>query len=186
MFLFFLSNLLLNKKGPTPPLTVFLAQLMLLFFYSFFVFVFRRPFFGQWLSPKALKMKAPKQLKIIKNSKNVMEMHPQSGHVKRISPAGAKPPKLTTLTTLSAVFPKAQSSQSRAKMEAKIKSSGTQNHEKPATRAPQKNTKSRTWSPFWRQKRNIVSRLFGSLFEPWAALEHWSLSLPWDFPRPYF
>ena len=30
MFLFFLSNLL--KKGPTPPLTVFLAQLMLLFF----------------------------------------------------------------------------------------------------------------------------------------------------------
>jgi hypothetical protein len=36
-------------------------------------------------------MKAPKQLEIIKNSKHVTEMHPQSGHVERISLAGAKP-----------------------------------------------------------------------------------------------
>ena len=47
-------------------------------------------------------------------------MHPQLRPEKRISLAGAKPLKLTTLTTLSAVFPKAQSSQSRAKMEAKM------------------------------------------------------------------
>ena len=58
-------------------------------------------------------MKAPKQLEIIKNSKHVTEMHPQSGHVKRISLAGAKPPKLTTLTTCSAVFPKAQTELSK-------------------------------------------------------------------------
>ena len=72
------------------------------------------------------------------NAKKVTETHPQSGPVKRLSLAGAKPLKLTTLTTLSAVFPKAQSSQSRAKMEAKMGSSGTRNHEKSATRAPQK------------------------------------------------
>ena len=73
-----------------------------------------------------------------KLQKKDTETHPQSGPVKRLSLAGAKPLKLTTLTTLSAVFPKAQSSQSRAKMEAKMGSAGTQNHEKPATRAPQK------------------------------------------------
>ena len=70
--------------------------------------------------------------------KKVTETHLQSGPVKRLSLAGAKPLKLTTFTTLSAVFPKAQSSQSGAEMEAKMKASGTQNHEKPATRAPQK------------------------------------------------
>ena len=70
--------------------------------------------------------------------KKTTETHPRPGPVKRLSLAGAKPLKLTTLTTLSAVFPKAQSSQSRAKMEAKIGSAGTQNHEKSAKRAPQK------------------------------------------------
>jgi hypothetical protein len=89
-----------------------------------------------------------------KLKKKVTETYPQSGPEKRVSLAGAKPLKLTTFTTLSAVFPKAQSSQSRAKMEAKMKSSGTQNHEKSATRAPQKTqqkktTKSWTRSPFW-------------------------------------
>ena len=78
-------------------------------------------------------MGVPKKLKIKKElQKNVTETHPQ---------AGAKPLKLTTLTTLSAVFPKAQSSQSRAKMEAKMGSLVTQNHEKSATRAPQKTLK---------------------------------------------
>ena len=76
--------------------------------------------------------------------KKVTETHPQSGPVKKLSLAGAKPPKLTTLTTLSAVFPKAQSSQSRAKMEAKMGSGGTRNHQKSATRALQKNTKKKT------------------------------------------
>ena len=56
-----------------------------------------------------------------KLQKKVTATHPQSGPVKRLSLTGAKPLKLTTLTTLSAVFPKAQSSQSRAKMEAKMK-----------------------------------------------------------------
>ena len=52
--------------------------------------------------------------------KKVTETHPHSGLVKRLSLARAKPLKLTTFTTLSAVFPKAQRSQSRAKMEAKM------------------------------------------------------------------
>ena len=126
-------------------------------------------------------MRAPKKLKITKKcKKTVTETHPQSGPVKTLSLVRAKPLKLTTITTLSAVFPKAQSSQSRAKMEAKMKSSGTQNHEKSATRAPQKTlkkktTKSSTRSPFWGQKRSRISRLFGALFEPWAALgPNWS------------
>ena len=85
--------------------------------------------------------------------KKVTETHLQSGPGKRLGLAEVKPLKLTTLTTLSAVFPKAQSSQSRANMEAKMGSAGTQNHEKPATRAPQKTlekkpTKSWTKSPF--------------------------------------
>ena len=73
-------------------------------------------------------------------------------------------------------------------MEARMKSSGTQNHEKPATRAPHKNTKkkttkSQTRSPFWCQKRNSVSRLFGALFEALAALgPNWSPSLPREPP----
>ena len=85
--------------------------------------------------------------------KKITETPLQSGPVKRLSLAGAKPLKLTTLTTLSTVFPKAQSSQSRAKTEAKMGSAGTQNHEKPATRAPlktclKKPTKSWIGSPF--------------------------------------
>ena len=127
--------------------------------------------------------------------KKVTETHPQSGPEKRLSLARAKPLKLTTLTTLSAVFPKAQTSQSRAKMKAKMRSSGTQNHEKHATRAPQKTltkktTKSWTGSPFWCQKRTSISHRFGALFEPWAALgPNWSARLPQsprDGPRHYF
>ena len=87
-------------------------------------------------------MRAPKQLKIMKRcNKKFTETHLQSGPVKKLSLAGAKPLKLTTITTLAAVFPKAQSSQTRAKMKAKMKSSGTQNHEKSATRAPKKTLK---------------------------------------------
>ena len=118
----------------------------------------------------------------------IIETHPQSKPAKRLSPTGAKPLKLTTLTTLSAVFPKAQSSQSRAKMEAEMGSSGTQNHEKSATRAHQKTlkkktTKSWTGSPSWCQKRYPVSRRFGPLFEPWAVLgPNWCPSLPREPP----
>ena len=83
----------------------------------------------------------------------ITETHPHSRPSKRLSLAGAKPLKLTTLTTLSAVFPKAQSSQSRAKTEAKMGSLGTQNHKKTKTRAPQKTLKNKpkkswTGSPF--------------------------------------
>ena len=76
--------------------------------------------------------------------KKVTETHPQSGPVKRLSLTGAKPLKLTTLTTLSAVFPEAQSSQIKAKMEAKIGPAGTQNHEKSAKRAPRKTLTKKT------------------------------------------
>ena len=51
--------------------------------------------------------------------KKVTETHPQSGPVKRLSLAGAKPLKLTTFTTLSTVFPKAQSSQVEPKWKPK-------------------------------------------------------------------
>ena len=54
--------------------------------------------------------------------KQITESQPQSGPTKRLCLARAKPLKLTTITALSAVFLKVQSSQSRAKMEAKMKS----------------------------------------------------------------
>ena len=134
-------------------------------------------------------MRAPKQLRITeKNAKKCHRNAPTVRTCKKTQSGKAKPLKLTTFTTLSAVFPKAQSSQSRAKMEAKMKSSGTQNHEKPATRALQKNTKKKTtksWtgSPFWCQNQTPFSRLFGALFEPWAALgPNWSPSLPREPP----
>ena len=130
-----------------------------------------------------------------KLQKKVTETHPQSGPVKRLSLAGAKPLKLTTLTTLSAVFPKAQSSQSRAKMEAKMRSSGTQNHEKSKTRAPQKTPKKKpteSWigSPFWCP----FSRFFRGGLVPFSSPGPlWgqtgpraSPESPRDGPRPYF
>ena len=130
-----------------------------------------------------------------KMQKKVTETHPQSGPVKRLSLAGAKPLKLTTLTTLSAVFPKAQSSQSRAKMEAKMKSSGTQNHEKSATRAPQKNIKKkpRKVGPglHFGAKNGIQFRgflvPFSSPGPPWGQTgPRASPESPRDGPRPYF
>ena len=163
-------------------------------FYSFFVSFFQTSFLTA-IKPKSSQNWSSQTAKNHKKlQKNVTATHPQSGPVKRLSLAGAKALKLTTLTTLSAVFPKAQSSQSRAKMEAKMASSGTHNHENSATRAPQKTlktkpTKSWTGSPFWCQKRNTLSRLFGALFEPWAVLgPKWSPSppeSPQDGPRPY-
>ena len=123
-------------------------------FSSFFASFFQTSFLTA-IKPKSSQNGSSQTAKNHKKlQKKVTETHPQSGPVKRLSLAGAKPLKLTTLTTLSAVFPKAQSSQSRAKMEAKLKSSGTQNHEKSKTRAPQKTlknkpTKSWTGSPFW-------------------------------------
>ena len=139
-------------------------------------------------------MRAPKHLKIIKKcKKTVTETHPQSGPVKRLSLAGAKPLKLTTITTLSAVFPKAQRSQSRAKMEAKMKSSGIQNHEKPATRAPQKTqkNKSRKVGPglHFSAKNGVGFRgglvPFSSPGPPWGQTgPRASPESPQDGPRP--
>ena len=74
----------------------------------------------------------------------VTETHPQSGPVKRLSLAGAKPLKLTTLTKLSAVFPGAQKSQSEGKKAAEIEASGTQNRQKGRTNEhPQKQIRAR-------------------------------------------
>ena len=141
-------------------------------------------------------MRAPKKLKITKKcKKTVTETHPQSGPVKRLSLAGAKPLKLTTLTTLSAVFPKAQSSQSRAKMEAKMGSSGTQNHEKSAKRAPQKTLTKKPRNvrpgPHFYAKNGILFRgflvPFSSRGPPWGQTgPRASPESPWDGPRPYF
>jgi len=124
-------------KGPTAPLTVLPVKPACLFL-RFFCDFFQTSFFTA-IKPKSSQNESSQKAKNhTKMQKKVTETHPQSGLVKRLSLAGAKPLKLTTLTTLSAVFLKAQSSQSRAKMEAKMGSAGTQNHEKPATRAPQK------------------------------------------------
>ena len=157
-------------------------------FYSFFVSFFQTSFLTAINSKSSQNgsSQTPKNHKELQ--KKVTETHPQSGPVKRLSLAGAKPLKLTTLTTLSAVFPKAQSSQSRAKTETKMGYLGTQNHKKSETRAPQKTlknkpTKSWTRSPFWCQKRTTLSQLFDSLFEPWAVLgPKWSPSLPREPP----
>ena len=131
-------------------------------FASFFVSFFQTSFLTA-IKPKSSQNGSSQTTKNHKKlKKKVTETHPQSGPVKRLSLAGAKPLKLTTLTTLSAVFPKAQSSQSRAKMEAKMKSSGTQNHEKSKTRAPQKTPK--------KIPRKVGSGLhFGVLFHGFFA-----------------
>ncbi len=110
VFLFF--------KGPTAQRTVFIAWPVNLFLLLFCVF-FSDLLFDR-ITPKSSQNGSSQTAKNHKKlQKKVTETHPQSGPVKRLSLAGAKPLKLTTLTTLSAVFPKAQSSQSRAKMERK-------------------------------------------------------------------
>ena len=123
-------------------------------------------------------MKPPKQLKIIKKKmqKNGHRNSPTIRTCKKLSLAGAKPLKLTTLTTLSAVFPKAQSSQSRAKMEAKMVPAGTQNHEKSSKRAPQKTLTKKPRKvrpgPHFYAKNRIVFRgflvPFSTLGPPWG------------------
>ena len=127
--------------------------------------------------------------------KKVTQTLPQSGPVKKLSLAGAKPLKLTTLTTLSAVFPKAQSSQSRAKMGAKMGSAGTQNHEKPTTRTPQKTLRKKPrkvgLSPHFDAKNGLVFRIvlvpFSSPGPPWGQTgPRASLESPRDGPTPYF
>ena len=130
-----------------------------------------------------------------KIEKKVTETLPQSGPVKRLSLAGAKPLKLITFTTLPAVFPKAQSSQSRAKMEAKMGSAGTQNHEKSAKRAPQKTLtkKTRKVGPgaHFDSKNGILFRgflvPFSSPGPPWGQTgPRASPQSPQDGPRRYF
>ena len=159
-------------------------------FYSFFVSFFQTSFLTA-IKPKSSQNGSSQTTKNHKKlKKKVTETHPQSGPVKRLSLAGAKPLKLTTLTTLSAVFPKGQSSQSWANMEAKMGSLGTQNHKKSKTPAPPKTlqnkpTKSWTRSPFWYQKRSTLSLFFGPLLEPRAVLgPQWSPSLPRE-PRAW-
>ena len=125
----------------------------------------------------------------------ITETHPQSGLVKRLSLAGDKPLKLTTLTTLSAVFPKAQSSQSRAKMEAKMGSASTQNHEKSSKRAPQKTLTKKPRKvrpgPHFYAKNNVVFHGFLVSFStpgpPWGQTgPRGSAKSPRDGPRHYF
>ena len=60
----------------------------------------------------------------------IIETHPHPRAAKRLRPGRVKPLKLTTITTLSVVFPKAQRFQNEAKKEAEIEVSGTQNRRK--------------------------------------------------------
>ena len=83
--------------------------------------------------------------------KIIIETRPQPRAEKRFRLGGVKPLKLTTITTLSAVFPKAQRSQSEAKKEAEIEASGTQNRQKSTKRPPSQTVKNKTtksWSEF--------------------------------------
>ena len=164
-------------------------------FSSFFVSFFQTSF-STAIKPKSSQHGSSQTTENHKKlKKKVTETHPQSGPVKRLSLAGAKPLKLTTLTTLSAVFPKAQSSQSRAKMEAKMRSSGTQNHEKSKTRAPQKTLKKkpRKVGPglHFGAKNRLVFRgflvPFSSPGPPWDQTgPRASPESPRDGPRPHF
>jgi len=67
MFLFFLSSLL--KKGPTAPLTVFLAQLMLLFFLLLFCVCFQTSFFWTVIKPKSSQNESSQTAKNYKKLK---------------------------------------------------------------------------------------------------------------------
>ena len=122
-------------------------------FHTFFCIGFQTSFSTR-SEPEKAQNGNPKQQQIKQIGKKIIiETHPQPRAAKRLRLGGVKPLKLTTITTLSAVFPKAQRSQSRARMEAEVRYAGTQNHEKPATRAPQKTlkekpTKSWTGSQF--------------------------------------
>ena len=60
----------------------------------------------------------------------IIETHPQPRAAKKFRLEGIKPLKLKTFTTLSAVFPKAQSSEIEANQKTEMEASGTQNHEK--------------------------------------------------------
>ena len=173
-------------KGPTAPLTFFTAWLafpFLLLFVSFF-----QTSFLTAIKPESSSNESSQTAKNHEKMRKSHRNTPKVRTCKKSQSGKGQTSEIDNLTTLSAVFPKAQSSQSRAKMEAKMGSSGNQNHEKSATRAPQKTlkrkpTKSWTRFPFWCQKRTSISHRFGALFEAWAALgPNWSPSLPREPP----
>ena len=62
--------------------------------------------------------------------KTIIRTHPQPRAAKRLCLRGVKPVRLTNFTTLSAIFPKAQRSQSEAKKGADIEVSGTARRQK--------------------------------------------------------
>ena len=70
--------------------------------------------------------------------KKVTETHPLSGLVKKTQTGRGQTSEIDNLYNTFSCFPEAQSSQSRANMEAEMGSAGTQNHDKSAKRAPQK------------------------------------------------
>ena len=99
-------------------------------FYTFFCIGFQTCFSTR-SEPEKAQNGNPKQQQTKQiGNKIIIETHPQPRAAKRLRLGGVKPLKLTTLTTLSTVFPKAQRSQSEAKKEAEIEASGTQNRQK--------------------------------------------------------
>ena len=103
-----------------------------------------RPAFQHEASLKKPRTGTRNSEKSSKSAKIIIETHPQPKAEKKLRLGGVKPLKLTTITTLSAVFPKAQRSQSEAKKGTKIEASGTHNDEKSGKRAPQKTMKNKT------------------------------------------
>ena len=105
-------------------------------------------FFLHWFSDllfnaeQCLKSSEPGP-KTAKNPENqykiIIETHRQPRAAKPFPLRGVKPVKLTTLTTLSAVFPKAQRSQNEATKEGEIEASRTQILQKSEKRTRKKN-----------------------------------------------
>ena len=94
-------------------------------FHMRFALIFRLPFqHGAILS--RTQNRDPKQQKKHRNQqKDDHPNEPVAKPCKKALSGGLKPLKLTTIKTLSAVFPKAQSSQSKAKQEAEMEASDT-------------------------------------------------------------
>ena len=130
----------LSLKGTHSPTVGFPCDLRVPFLLLFCIF-FQTSFLTA-IKPKSSQSEGSQTTKNHKNmQKKVTETHPQSGPVKRLSLAGAKPLKLTTLTTLSAVLPQAQRFQMKPKRELKSRfrapKSG-KNHTKEPLATPRK------------------------------------------------
>ena len=111
----------------------------------------------------------------------ITETHPEPRPAKRLRLEAVNPVKFTTITTLSAVYPKAQSFQSKAKKEAEMEARGNQNQLKYEKRAPQKTIKEASLGLDFDPKEGLGIR---SLLVPFLSLgPSWDQNGPQVFPE---